>query len=175
MKLEFRYIRSLLFLIPAVLALTTDIALEGLSIAFAVTSLSGAFASMVYVFIHFDEKINVKIIMEGLSDAFFGIVLVTYPLPSGQFFLVIFSAWLFVMGLFMLSGGFSMKGNESFFWFYLLVGISYIAMGFVVMNYNPSMLEMIPYVLGIILLTYSVINVYLLAKRKVDIYALGNL
>lgn len=56
MKLGLRYTRSLLFLIPAVMALTTNITLEGLSIAFGMVALTGAFATMIYLFLHFDQK-----------------------------------------------------------------------------------------------------------------------
>ena len=170
MKLGLRYTRSLLFLLPAVLALTTDTSLEGLSIAFGVAALTGAFATMIYLFLHFDEKLNDKIIMELLADAFFGLILFTYPVPDGRFFLLVFSAWIFVMGLLFVTRGLDKTGIESFYWFYLLTGITYIAIAFVITNYNPDLMPMVPFVLGIVLAIYSVVNIYLMIKRRTDIY-----
>ncbi len=170
MKTGLRVLRSVLFLIPAIIALTTEISLSGLSIVFGAVSLSAAFATLIHLFIHFDQKINEKLIMEFVADIFFGIVLFTYPLPSGSFFLIIFSGWLFVMGMLLLSSGLVSLRKESLFWLYVLTGISYMTMAFVIMNYNPGLLVMISYVLGIVLLTYSVINIFLLSKRKTELY-----
>jgi len=170
MKTGLRVLRSVLFLIPAIIALTTDISLSGLSIVFGAVSLSAAFVTLIHLFIHFDQKINEKLIMEFVADIFFGIVLFTYPLPSGAFFLIIFSGWLFVMGILLLSSGLISLRKESLFGLYMLAGISYMTMAFVIMNYNPDLLAMISYVLGIVLLTYSVINIFLLSKRKTELY-----
>lgn len=170
MKTSLRIIRSVLFLIPAIMALTTDISLSGLSIFFGAVSLSAAFVTLIHIFIHFDQKLNEKLIMEFVADIFFGIVIFTYPLPSGAFFLIVFSGWLFVMGMLLLASGLVALRKESLFWFYILAGISYITMAFVIMNYNPDLLAMMPIVLGIVMLTYSVVNLFLFSKRKAELY-----
>ncbi len=171
MKLALRYIRSLLFLFPAGMALATNASLEGLSIAFGIVALTGAFATTIYLFLHFDEKLNDKIVMELLADAFFGLILFTYPNPDGRFFLLVFSAWIFIMGLLFITRGLTKAGIENFYWFYLLTGITYIIAAFVITNYNPDFMATIPFVLGIVLVVYSFVNMYLMVKRKGDIYS----
>ncbi len=170
MKLGYRISRVVLLLIPAVLIFFTDISLEGVSIAFGIVVLTGAFATMLYLFFRFDEKVNTKIMMEGLADAFFGLVLFTYPTPDNRFFLIIFSAWIFYMGtLYLVSGLGNMEGSD-YFWLYILAGITFLAMGFVIMNYNPRFKESIPDLVAIVLVLYSGTCLYLLLKRKKDIY-----
>jgi uncharacterized membrane protein HdeD (DUF308 family) len=170
MKLGYRITRAALLLIPAILIFTTNISLEGVSIVFGVGVLTGAFATMLYLFFHFDEKVNTKIMMEGLADAFFGVVLFTYPTPDNQFFLIIFSTWIFYMGTLQLVTGLSsMEGTENF-WLYILAGITFLAVGFVIMNYNPTFKESVPSLVAIVLVLYSGTNLYLLLRRKMDIY-----
>jgi hypothetical protein len=43
-------------------------------------------------------------------------------------------------------------------------------MGFVIMNYNPRFKESIPGLVAIVLILYSGTSLYLLLKRKKDIY-----
>ncbi len=170
MKTGYRIARAALLLIPALLLFFTKISLPGISIIFGVAVLLGAFSTMLYLFFHFDRTINAKILMEGLADAFFGLVLFTYPHPDNTFFLIIFSTWVFFMGVLILVSGLVTMENSDFFWFYVLAGITFIAMGFVVMNYNPGFKASIPALLGIILVLLSGSYLYLLIKRKKDIY-----
>ncbi len=170
MKLGYRITRAALLLIPAILIFTTHISLEAASIVFGVAVLTGAFATMLYLFFHFDEKVNTKIMMEGLADAFFGVILFTYPTPDNQFFLIIFSAWIFYMGTLQLVSGLSIMEGTDYFWLYILAGIVFIALGFVIVNYNPMFKASVPSLVAIVLVLYSGTNLYLLIKRKMDIY-----
>ena len=170
MKLGYRITRAALLLIPAILIFATHTSLEGVSIVFGVSILTGAFATMLYLFFHFDEKVNTKIMMEGLADAFFGIVLFTYPTPDNQFFLIIFSVWIFYMGTLQLVSGLGSMEDTDYFWLYILAGITFLAMGFVIINYSPTFKESVPSLMAIVLVLYSGTNLYLLMKRKMDIY-----
>ncbi len=170
MKTGYRISRAALMLIPALLLFLTKISLPGISIVFGVVILLGAFSTMLYLFFHFDKNINSKILMEGLADAFFGLVLFTYPHPDNAFFLIIFSSWIFIMGVLLLVSGLVTMENSDFFWFYILAGITYIAMGFVIMNYNPGLQASIPALIGIILTLLSGTYLYLLIRRKKDVY-----
>ncbi len=170
MKLGYRITRVALLLIPAILIFSTRISLNGVSIVFGASVLTGAFATMLYLFFHFDKKVNTKILMEGLADAFFGVVLFTYPSPDNQFFLIIFSVWIFFMGTLQLVTGLSSMEGTDYFWLYILAGITFLAVGFVIMNYNPTFKESIPNLVAIVLVLYSGTNLYLLLKRKMDIY-----
>ena len=170
MKLGYRITRAALLLIPAVLIFSTHISLDGVSIVFGASVLTGAFATMLYLFFHFDEKVNTKIMMEGLADAFFGVVLFTYPNPDSKFFLIIFSVWIFYMGTLLLVSGLSTMERTKYFWLYILAGITFLAVGFVIMNYNPAFKASVPSLVAIVLVIYSSVNLYLLLKRKTDIY-----
>ena len=170
MKLGYRITRAALLFIPALLLLFTHISLSGVSFAFGIVVLLSAFATMLYLFFHFDKTINAKIILEGLADAFFGLVLFTYPVPDKQFFLIIFSSWIFIMGALLLVEGIVNRIDSKNFWIYILAGITFPAMGFVIMNYNPRFQESVPLLIAIIWILYSSINLYLLLKTKKDIY-----
>jgi len=130
MKLGYRITRAALLFIPALLLLFTHISLSGVSFAFGVVVLLSAFATMLYLFFHFDKTINAKIILEGLADAFFGLVLFTYPTPDNQFFLIIFSAWIFFMGTLQLVTGLASMDDTDYFWLYILAGLTFLAMGY---------------------------------------------
>jgi uncharacterized membrane protein HdeD (DUF308 family) len=170
MKLGYRIVRAALLLIPAILLFSSTISLPGVSIVFGIALLIGAFATMLYLFFHFDKKINAKILMEGLADAFFGLVLFTYPTPDNQFFLIIFSAWIFFMGALQLVTGLTSMEDTDYFWLYILAGLTFLAMGFVIMNYNPRFEASIPMLIAIVLVFFSTVNLFLLIKRKKDIY-----
>ncbi len=108
--------------------------------------------------------------MEGLADAFFGVVLFTYPAPDNRFFLIIFSAWIFYMGTLYLVSGLGSMQSTDYFWLYILAGITFLSMGFFIMNYNPRFKESIPGLVDIVLILCSGTGIYLLLKRKKDIY-----
>ena len=170
MKTGYRISRAALLLIPALLLFFTHITLAGTSIVFGVTVLLGAFSTMLYLFFHFDKTINSKILMEGLADAFFGLVLFTYPHPSSQFFLIIFSSWIFFMGVLILVSGLVNMEDSDYFWLYILAGITFVSMGFVILNFNPRFKESIPVLTGIVLMLISGVHLFLLLKRKKDVY-----
>jgi uncharacterized membrane protein HdeD (DUF308 family) len=170
MKIGYRITRASLLLIPAILLFFRTISLQGASIIFGLVILLGAFATMLYLFFHFDKKICAGLLMEGLTDAFFGLILFTYPHPSGLFFLIIFSSWIFFMGTLQLVTGLITMENSDYFWLYILAGVTFVSVGFVIMNYNPSFRETIHYLLGIVLVLYSGFNLFLLLKRKKDVY-----
>ncbi len=170
MKTGYRISRAALLLIPALLLFFTHINLAGTSIVFGVVVLLGAFSTMLYLFFHFDKTINSKILMEGLADAFFGLVLFTYPHPTSSFFLIIFSSWIFFMGVLILVSGLVNMEDSDYFWLYILAGITFVAMGFVILNYNPQFKQSVPVLLGIVLVLYSGVHLFLLLKRKRDVY-----
>ncbi len=174
MGLGYRITRSVLIVFPALLAITTQISNEGISFAFAAVFLSGAFLTLVYLFLHFDEFINPKLVMELLTDAFTGIVLVTFPAPSAAFgeryFLIMFSVWLFINGMFFATSGIMDKENKNLFWLYVLVGVSYISMGFVIMNYDYEAMSSSIWLVSFMAIIYSVLNIYLLITRKTDYF-----
>ncbi len=174
MGLGYRISRAALLFIPAILALTTDIAFEGLSIAFAAVLLCGAFLTLIYLFLHFDENMNPKILMEGLTDLFVGLVLITFPTPSDNFteryFFIMFAVWLFINGTFFSISGITDKENTSFFGLYVLVGIGYLTAAFVVMNYRPDLMNSEVWLVSFMMIIYAVIAIYLLIKRKADYY-----
>jgi len=174
MGLGYRITRSVLIFFPALFQLTTQISNEGLSFAFAGVLLAGAFLTLIYLFLHFDEFINPKLVMELLSDAFVGIVLVTFPSPSPAFaqryFLIMFSVWLFINGMLTTVSGIMDNENKNLLWLYTLTGVAYIAMGFVIMNYDAMVLSSAMWLVSFMLIIYSGINIYLLLSRKKDYF-----
>jgi uncharacterized membrane protein HdeD (DUF308 family) len=174
MGLGYRIARSVIILFPALLSITTQLPAEGISFAFAAALLSGAFLTLIYLFLHFDEFVNPKLIMELLTDAFVGIVLVTFPSPSQAFaqryFLIMFSVWLFINGMLIATSGIMDKENKNLFWLYVLIGIAYISMGFVIMNYDDGVLNSAYWLVSFMLIIYSGISIYLLLSRKKDYF-----
>lgn len=174
MGLRYRIARAALFIIPAIFAITTSMALVGLSFVFAATLFTASFLTLIFLYLHFDEYINPKIIMEMLTDAFVGIVLITFPSPSESFsvryFLIMFAVWIFANGIFLITSGIMDRRNKPWFWLLVVVGLTYITMGFVIMNYNPQMMESAKWVVSFTLIAYSGIALFLLLKRKNDYF-----
>ncbi len=174
MKLGYRITRAILFFIPAVLAMSTQTTLGGLSFVFAGTLFFGALITLIYLFLHFDEFVNPKIIMELLTDAFAGVVLITFPLHNGnlamRYFLIIFSVWLFANGMFLAVSGIMDKENKPWFWLFVLVGIAYISMAFVIMNYNPEYISSAKWLVAFMMIIYGTIALFMLIVRKKDYF-----
>ncbi len=170
MKIGFRIFRAIIFLVPALFVFIAGMGLSGLTITFGITLVTAALATIFYIFIYLDKNLNEKIFMEGLTDLFFGIVLFSYPDPDKQFFIVIFSSWLFIMSLLTLSGGIAKKQNKKYLWIYLLSGIFYLIISFVIINYVPDAFSSINYTMAIVLIVYSILTFYLILSRKEDIY-----
>ena len=84
--------------------------------------------------------------------------------------ILIFSAWIFFMGTLQLVTGLASMEDSDYFWIYILAGITFLSMGFVIINYGPRFKESIPSLVAIVLVLYSGTNLFLLIKRKKDFY-----
>jgi len=133
---------------------------------FGVSLLIGAALSGIYLFIHFDEHINEKVIMEPLIDAFAGLVILTHPEVSTRFILTDFSFWMAMNGILYLAGGFFNHQKSSHFWIYVLTGLVTIIFGFTIINYNDEFLSSVTYLMGFSLILYGIIGIYLSIIRK---------
>ena len=115
--------------------------------------------------------------MEFLTDAFIGVVLLTFPSPnpdfSERYVLIMFAIWVFINGMFMVTSGIMDKRNKPWFWVYVLIGAAYITIGFVIMNYNPEYFDSIRWLMVFMFLFYGAIELYLLLRRKIDYYPYG--
>ena len=170
MKLGYRTGRSALFLILAGIAISLKNNIDGLSFYFGVTALTSAGLTLVYLFIHFDENIAKELITEMVVDAFSGLIIFTYPNSNNEFYLIIFSFWLTIMGTLMLTSGLLSKHNKDYLWIYVLLGISYIVAGFSIMNVSQESAGLVNYFMGFVLVIYAITNGALLIKRKQEIY-----
>jgi cytochrome b subunit of formate dehydrogenase len=102
MKLGYRTGRNILFLILGFIAVSLKSNINGLSFYFGVAALSSAGLTLVYILLHFDENISREIITEMVIDGFSGLIIFTYPNSNNEFYMVIFSFWLAVMGTLMV-------------------------------------------------------------------------
>ncbi len=170
MKLGYRIGRSLLFLILGFIAISLKSNIDGLSFYFGVAALSSAALTLVYLFLHFDEKITKELIIEMIIDGFSGLIIFTYPNSNNEFYMVIFSFWLAVMGTLMVTAGLLDKKNKDFLWLYILLGISYIVSGFSIMNVSQESMGLVNYFMGFVLVIYAITGGGLLIKRKQEIY-----
>jgi uncharacterized membrane protein HdeD (DUF308 family) len=170
MKLGYRTGRNILFLILGFIAVSLKSNINGLSFYFGVAALSSAGLTLVYILLHFDENISREIITEMVIDGFSGLIIFTYPNSNNEFYMVIFSFWLAVMGTLMVTSGLLNKRNKDFLWLYVLLGISYIVSGFSIMNVSSESLGLVNYFMGFVLIIYAVTNTLLLFKRKQEIY-----
>ncbi|RLD90566.1 MAG: hypothetical protein DRJ09_03910 [Bacteroidetes bacterium] len=118
---------------------------------------------------HFDESVTRELIAEMIVDAFTGLIIFTYPHSDNEFYLIIFSFWLTIMGTFMLTSGLLSKHNKEYLWLFILLGISYIVAGFSIMNVSQESSGLINYFIGFVLIIYSVSNGALIIKRKLNI------
>ena len=118
---------------------------------------------------YFDESVTRELIAEMIVDAFTGLIIFTYPHSDNEFYLIIFSFWLTIMGTFMLTSGLLSKHNKEYLWLFILLGISYIVAGFSIMNVSQESSGLINYFIGFVLIIYSVSNGALIIKRKLNI------
>jgi len=170
MKLGYRIGRAVLFLILAGIAISLQGNINGLSFYFGVTALTSAGLTLVYLFMHFDENVSKELIGEMIVDAFSGLIIFTYPNSDNEFYLIIFSFWITIMGTLMLTSGLLSKHNKDYMWIYVLLGISYIVSGFSIMNVTQESAGLVNYFMGFVLIIYAVTNGGLMLKRKQEIY-----
>ncbi len=168
MGLGYRYARNILFAILAVASFVLSLSVQEFGIYFGVTLLIGAALTAIYLFIHFNENINEKIIIELAIDGFAGLIVFTYPDPNARFFMLDFSFWIAVMGMLYFVSGLFDNRNSKLFWLYLISGIMMIVFGFIILNYNTNYLQSITYVISIVLAYYAFLNIYLLIKAKIN-------
>ena len=167
-----RIVRSFLLLLAGLLAVVLNNIMEGYSAVLAISLVVSAAFTLIYLFLHFDEKVNEIVLMEMLADGFAGLALFTYPNSSNDFLFIVFGFWVFFMGTLYLVAGLMDEGNKPFFWLYVLLGIISIVFGFVVMNFdmNTGEINTALYIVGFALIIYAGISLYLLFKRKREIY-----
>jgi len=170
MKLGYRKGRSFILLFAGLLALGLSHTMDGYAVIFAISLIVSSALTLVYVFLHFDEKINQKIVMEMIADGFTGLVIFTYPTSDSNFFLIVFSYWVLIMGMLLLTSGLMDEENKNYLWFYTLTGIVLMVLGFVVMHYDAAYMNSVLYVAGFSLLIYTGVNLYLLYNRKKEVY-----
>jgi len=126
--------------------------------------------TLIYMFLHFDEHMAREIIIEMLVDGFSGLIIFTYPHSDNQFFTIVFSFWIFVMGVLMLTSGLLNKQNKDFLWGYILLGIFFLVSAFSIMHVTEESADILSYFIGFVLVIYSVAQLWLIAKRKQEIY-----
>ena len=170
MKLSYRKARSFILLIAGLLAIGLSHTMDGYAVVFGISLLVSSALTLLYIFLHFDENINPKVVMEMIADGFSGLVLFTYPESNENFLLIVFSFWILIMGMFYLTSGLMDESNKDYLWSYVLVGIMLMVLGFVVLNYDETYKSSVLYVVGFTLLIYSGMNLYLLYKRKTEVY-----
>ena len=167
MGLGYRYTKYILLTILAIAMIVLSLSIQEFGIYFGVLLLVGAALSTVYLFIHFDENINEKIIIELAIDGFAGLIIFTYPAPDARFFMLDFSFWIAVMGMLHLTAGLFDNKNGRYFWLYILSGIMMIVFGFIILNYSTEHIGSVVYLIAIVLAYYGLLNLYLTNKNKV--------
>ncbi len=167
-----RITRSFLLLIAGLLAVALNQIMTGYAVIFGITLVVSAAFTLIYVFLHFDENINQKVIMEMLTDGFGGLIFFTYPSTDQNFIFIVFGFWVFFMGTLYLVSGLMEEQNKPFLWAYVLTGIISIVSGFVVINFDleGQSMNTVLYLLGFVLIIYSATGLFLLFKRKREIY-----
>jgi len=166
MGLGYRYTKYLLLAVLAVATLFLSLSIQEFGIYFGVLLLVGVALMAIYLFIHFDENINEKLIIELAIDGFAGLIIFTYPEPNARFFMLDFSFWIAVMGMLYFVTGLFDKKHSKLFWLYLISGIMMIVFGFIILNYSTDYLGSVVYLISIVLLYYAVLNVYLLKTNS---------
>ncbi len=165
-----RIVRSFILLIAGLLAVVLNQVMTGYAVVFGIALVGSAAFTLIYIFLHFDENINQKVVVEMLADGFAGLVLFTYPNSDQDFLLVVFGFWIFFMGALYLVAGLMDDENKPFLWSYTLMGIICMVFGFVAMNFVQEFMDTAIYMMGFALIIYSGLNLYLLFKRKRGIY-----
>ena len=167
-----RITRSSFLLLAGLLAVILNGIMEGYVAVFAITLVVASALTLIWLFLHFDEKVNEKVLMELLADGFGGLVLFTYPNTGNDFLFIVFGFWIFFMGALNVVAGLMDESHKPFFWLYVLMGIISIVFGFVVMNFDleTGKGNVAQYLIGFALIIYAGSSLYLLVKRKQDVY-----
>ena len=163
----YRITRSALLALYGITAIVLSLSVKEFGIYFGVLLMICAALTGIYIFLHFDKKIDKNIIIELAMDGFAGLIIFTYPLPTDRFFMLDFSFWIAVMGMLYMVTGLFDRELKKYFWLYILSGIVMIVLGFIILNYNTDYLGSISYLIGIVLTYYAGVNIYLLNKGKV--------
>ena len=170
MKLGYRKARSFILLLSGLLAIALNHTMDGYSIVFGISLLISSAFTLIYIFLHFDDDINQKIVMEMIVDGFSGLVIFTYPTSDQNFFLIVFAFWIVFMGILYLTSGLMDQKHKAYLWSYALTGIMALMLGFVIMHYKEEYMNSVLYLVGFTLLIYSGMNLYVYYKRKLEIY-----
>ncbi|MDP2723156.1 MAG: DUF308 domain-containing protein [Bacteroidales bacterium] len=166
MKSIYSIIRSSLLVIIAFASLLFSLTINEFGFFFGVTLLIGGALTAIYLFIHFDETLNEKVIMEALMDVFAGLAILTFPEISQRFVLVDFAFWMAMMGILYLSGGFFNHKKSKYFWLYVLSGLALIIFGFIIINYSSETLGSVNYLMSFAIILYGIVGIYLAIARK---------
>ena len=170
MKLGYRKARSFVLLLAGLLAIALNHTMDGYAVVFGISLLVSSAFTLIYVFLHFDEDINQKIVMEMIVDGFSGLLIFTYPGSDQNFFLIVFAFWIVFMGTLYLTSGLMDVNHKDYLWSYALTGIMAMMLGFVIMHYVTEYIDSVLYLVGFTLLIYSGMNLYFFYKRKLGIY-----
>jgi len=170
MKLGYRKARSFILLLSGLLAIALNHTMDGYSMVFGISLLISSVFTLIYIFLHFDDDINQKIVMEMIVDGFSGLVIFTYPTSDQNFFLIVFAFWIVFMGILYLTSGLMDQKHKAYLWSYALTGIMALMLGFVIMHYKEEYMNSVLYLVGFTLLIYSGMNLYVYYKRKLEIY-----
>ncbi len=170
MKLGFRKTRAIVLLLAGLLALGLSHTMDGYAVVLGISLVVSSAFTLVYIFLHFDERINPKLVIEMITDGFSGLVIFTYPFSDERFLLIVFAFWIVIMGAMILTSGLMEEKNEDVMWLYTLLSIMLIVLGFVIMHYNAEAMGSVLYVVGFTLLIYSGLNLYTLIGKKREIY-----
>lgn len=174
MGLGYRYTKYLLLTILALISMIMSLSIQEFGIYFGILLLVSVSLSTVYLFIHFDENIDEKIILEMATDGFAGLIIFTYPQPDARFFMLDFSFWIAIMGMLHFVTGLFDKKNSKSFWLYILSGIMMIVLGFIILNYSTEYLGSIVYLIGFVLMYYAILNIYLLRSNTKIIHKINS-
>jgi uncharacterized membrane protein HdeD (DUF308 family) len=161
----YRITRSVFLGTIAIITMALQLSIIEFGIYFGILLLMGAVSTIIYLFIHFSEHIDQKVLIELAMDIFAGLIVFTYPEPDSRFFMLDFSFWIATMGMINLATGLFDKSKKDYLWLFILSGIVFIVFGFTVVNYNEEHLASVPILIGIILLIYSLLNFYLARKN----------
>ncbi len=162
---SYRIARSVIYTLMAIATIGLTLSVKEFGIYFGIIMMIGAATTVLYLFIHFSEHVNEKVIIELAADIFAGLIVFTYPVPDDRFFMLNFSFWIAIMGMIHLATGLFDKSKSQYFWLFSLSGIMMLVFGFIIVNYNTDFLGSVAYLIGIVLLYYSGLNLYLARKN----------
>ena len=163
----YRIARTVIFALMAIATLALTLSVKEFGIYFGIVLMIGAATTILYLFLHFDEHVDQKIIIELAADIFAGIIVFTYPVPDDRFFMLDFAFWIAIMGMIHLATGIFDKSKVKYFWLFTLSGIMLMVFGFLIVNYSTDYLGSVAYLIGIVLLYYSVLNLYLIKNKAI--------